>query len=489
MTTEVSPLRRLSNLISAAVDEIETVFETEHVPYPRLEDVFNLVSPTETIVRSPAVVNQAKIIAAAAGQLNALVNVPFATIMDSALGFYVTSALRVACEGLIVEILRDHPQGLHVNEIAALNGMDPGKISRTLRCLATSHIFEEVSPNVFRNNRLSSSLDTGKTVEAIRAAPEQKHNGTFGLSANLEPVSVFYLTRTVPITWLTSITDSGDEGMKSTAYLADVWVDPVMGHRDSMKHAFGVAFGSEKSVFEWFEEPQNKVRLARFTVALQGSRKMEPSDAYLGGFNWGALPAESVIVDVGGGSGHVLLSIARVHPRLRHVLQDRKALIPKAQEALHDLSSGKESFPIDFFKDQPVKNAAVFILSQVLHDWNYAQAVRILSHLRAAATKDTKLLIIEHVVQYACHNDIETPGDIAGLDKLQSPAVPPPLLPNFGRGNLLPYLVDLHMGSTLNGENRTIGAFQTVCAAAGWKITEGFSDAGPHSKQILAVPV
>ncbi|KIY52630.1 S-adenosyl-L-methionine-dependent methyltransferase [Fistulina hepatica ATCC 64428] len=474
MTTELSPFRRLSNLISVAVDEIETVFETAHVPYPRLEDIFDPASPTEAIVRSPAILNQAKIIAATAGQLNALVNVPFMTLMDIGLGIYVTSALRVASEGLIVEILRDHAQGLHVDEIAALNGMDPGKISRTLRCLATSHIFEEVSPNVFRNNRLSSSLDTGKTLDAIRAAPVQKHDGTPGLSAMVEHF--------------------GDEGMKSAAYLAEVWVDPVMGHRDSTKHALGLAFGIENP-WEWFEEPQNKLRLARFTVGMQSTRKMEAPDANLRGFDWGTLPAESVIVDVGGGTGHVLLSIARAYPRLRYVLQDREALIPKAQEFWQGelpsaITDGIVKFQaVDFFKVQPEKNAAVFILRQVLHDYNYAQAVGILSHLRAAATKDTRLLIIEQVVQYACHDDIETPGDIAGLDNLRLPAVPPPLLPNLGRGNLFPYLADLHMGASTNGEERTIGAFQAISGGAGWKITEGFSVPGAYNKQILAVPV
>ena len=35
--------------------------------------------------------------------------------------------------------------------------------NRILRLLATNHIFTEVSPDVFANNRLSSVLDTGKS--------------------------------------------------------------------------------------------------------------------------------------------------------------------------------------------------------------------------------------------------------------------------------------------------------------------------------------
>jgi hypothetical protein len=42
-------------------------------------------------------------------------------------------------------------------------------LARVLRVLATHHVFVEASPNVFRNNRLSSIMDTMKSVEEIKA--------------------------------------------------------------------------------------------------------------------------------------------------------------------------------------------------------------------------------------------------------------------------------------------------------------------------------
>jgi hypothetical protein len=41
--------------------------------------------------------------------------------------------------------------------------------ARVLRLLATHHIFVEPSPDVFKNNRLSSLMDTTKSVENIKA--------------------------------------------------------------------------------------------------------------------------------------------------------------------------------------------------------------------------------------------------------------------------------------------------------------------------------
>ena len=74
--------------------------------------------------------------------------------------------------------------------------------ARVLRLLATNYIFTEVSPDVFASNRLSSALDTGKSVEELLAklvpsllinnnklrtvSPESKHIGTLGITSILE---------------------------------------------------------------------------------------------------------------------------------------------------------------------------------------------------------------------------------------------------------------------------------------------------------------
>jgi len=81
-------------------------------------------------------------------------------------------------------------QGLHIRDIGERCGTDSSKIGRAsysntenqwlliilpcflgrvLRFLATLHIFREVSPDVFANNRISSIIDTGKSIEDIKA--------------------------------------------------------------------------------------------------------------------------------------------------------------------------------------------------------------------------------------------------------------------------------------------------------------------------------
>jgi hypothetical protein len=73
----------------------------------------------------------------------------------------------------------------------------------------------------------------------------------------------------------------------------------------------------------------------------------------------------------------------------------------------------------NFFEPQPVKDAAVYFMRVVIHDWPDVTAKEILANTRKAAGKDSKLVLFDCVMPYAC----ETPG---------APPVPSPLLPNLG---------------------------------------------------------
>lgn len=60
----------------------------------------------------------------------------------------------------------------------------------------------------------------------------------------------------------------------------------------------------------------------------------------------------------------------------------------------------------DFFTTQPVKNASVFILKHIIHNWPDAYASKILMRLREAAQKDTKLILIDNLVSFACRDPV-----------------------------------------------------------------------------------
>ena len=97
----------------------------------------------------------------------------------------------------------------------------------------------------------------------------------------------------------------------------------------------------------------------------------------------------------------------------------------------------------DFFQPQPIKNASVFFLRAVAHNWSDGPLITMLTHLRDAATPETKLVIVDWILPYACANTSveEVPGSVPA-----KPA-PAPLLPSYGYPNITCFHHDAMVGS------------------------------------------
>lgn len=80
----------------------------------------------------------------------------------------------------------------------------------------------------------------------------------------------------------------------------------------------------------------------------------------------------------------------------------------------------------DFFKDQPVKDAAVYFLRYIIHDWPDSEVKTILSRLRAAAGSSSKLIIFDQLSTHTCGSQ----DSLSGSDEHST--APYPLLHNLG---------------------------------------------------------
>ena len=82
------------------------------------------------------------------------------------------------------------------------------------------------------------------------------------------------------------------------------------------------------------------------------------------------LPAGSKVVDVGGSRGHVSVRIAEKVPDLNFVVQDDEGILEagQAEGIPENVKDRIEFMPHDFFNEQPVQGAEVYLLRFILHD-------------------------------------------------------------------------------------------------------------------------
>ncbi|KAK6991926.1 S-adenosyl-L-methionine-dependent methyltransferase [Favolaschia claudopus] len=467
MNKETSTLRSLANIIIRAVDSMERTYAQAGLPLPSLDKFYDPGEHAEALAQDPQVVAASKNMVAACAQISATVWNPRRVAINHAHAYQISSCLHTVSNFNVVEVLREAGEnGASVNDIGETIGVDSGLIERILRLLATHHIFREVSPGVFANNRISSTLDKGKPSRELFANRETRFVGSSGIAAFAE--------------------HTADMGGKSAQYLAESLRTPGL-------LPFNLAYGTKEPIFEWMEHPGNSYHVNRFAVAMPGTAAMEPEDLIFRGFDWSAMACESVIVDVGGGIGHVSLTVAKKYPNIRVVNQDFASPIEISK------AHWKECFPEhlnrqmvdfqvhDFFNPQPVKNAAVFLLRHIMHDWPDHKAVVILKNLREAAQQETQLVVIEKVVPFA---STRTPDDskMCPIRGAKQPVAEAPLLPNWGAAAAEIYLYDLTMHALLGGIERTAQGFYELFAKAGWKLIEIHQTAGTQMSHIVGVP-
>ncbi|KAJ7195337.1 O-methyltransferase [Mycena pura] len=487
----ISTLRLLSNLIAEAVDAIEGTYTEAGVPLPRLDDPspYDPTDPAEALRGHPVVEAATINLVAAAAQITATARHPILSALVDAHAFQISSCLRTASELNVVEILRESgPQGLHANDIAVQSHADPGLLARILRLLATHHIFQEVAPGVFANNRISSTLDKGKPAALLFERREDRLTDTAGIAAMVEFL--------------------GDDCFKSSAQLGDALLDPTGEQRPLAR-----AMRTVEPMFQWFTRPENRYRGTRFGLAMHGSANAEPEGFLFKGYDWGSLPADAVVVDVGGGIGTTSMAIARNYPAFKVIVQDLPPTIEDAkahwnqhfpehvQSKMVELqgqffSSVYRCHRFDFipahqvhnfFGPQPMQNADVFMLRHIIHDWPDEKSIAILKHLREAAKPTTQLIIIENIIPVVSEGESDDPK-INSVPGAMRKAAPAPLLPNFGVSNASMYLFDLTVHNMLGGVERTVRGFYDLLNESGWELVRVYRCPGSEKCHIVGVP-
>jgi len=316
-----------------------------------------------------------------------------------------------------------------------------------MRYLALNHCYREVKPNVFVNNGVSAMMDTGKAHKDIIADPQGKYD-----LAGFPAFCSHHL----------------DINHKMSAFLWDALQDPEIGHsRELTKTVFARGLNTTETYWGFYAQPENQFRHRRFGFAMQGIAAMQPSEMIFKAFDWDGLAPNSVVVDVGGGIGTASLSLAKRYTDMIIVIQELPKVVEEGKRFWKSkfpeaLDSGRVRFEDhDFFNPQPVLNASVFLIKQVLHNWPDDYIIKILCQLREAAKTDTVLVIIDNVVPYVCRMP---------EDDSSSNVAPEPLLPNYGPLSNAAYTLKMTMMCHFNAKEHTVLEFKDLFEQTGWRL-------------------
>jgi hypothetical protein len=145
----------------------------------------------------------------------------------------------------------------------------------------------------------------------------------------------------------------------------------------------------------FWEDVAADASLATSFDALMGADVTAEAPAIVAAYDWGAL---GHVVDVGGGTGALLIALLAAHPTLRGTVVDLPAATDAERTALVDAGvAGRAEVVAGSFFDRLPAGAGGYVLSAILHNWNDGAARTILRRCAEAAGDEGGVFVIEQI--------------------------------------------------------------------------------------------
>ncbi|KAE8141739.1 S-adenosyl-L-methionine-dependent methyltransferase [Aspergillus pseudotamarii] len=199
--------------------------------------------------------------------------------------------------------------------------------------------------------------------------------------------------------WAVTMSDLSVPAAFAMVEAHERWPDSVEGSHT----AYNIAVDTELPFFQHLaEHPDRKRQFAGFMRSMARSQGTE-AEKLAEGWDWTAL-GQACVVDVGGSTGHTSVALARKFPDLNFVVEDLPEVVAEGPEYLSSLNDTQDLRPRisyrahSFFDPQPVQDADVYMLRMILHNWSFADCVRILSRLVQTLKPGARILIVDIVL-------------------------------------------------------------------------------------------
>jgi len=124
-------------------------------------------------------------------------------------------------------------------------------------------------------------------------------------------------------------------------------------------------------------------------------------------------------VDVGGGSGQLLAQMLCAYPRLNGVLFDLANVVDQAGSTLSEagVADRCQVHAGSFFETMP-SGGDIYLLKNVLHNWDDERAKAILAKCRDAMSRDAMLLVLDRLLPERAEHGCKTDAYLLDLEML-----------------------------------------------------------------------
>ncbi|KIK07236.1 hypothetical protein K443DRAFT_627000 [Laccaria amethystina LaAM-08-1] len=421
----LSELTSLQKTLNSAIDAFKAELAAQNLAEPSLNTSKAHPIDDITYLPTPAMFEARRVALASLGLIKSLIQSPYDALAANTWMTLEVAGVRLAAEIGLATVLGDSEDGLSIHEIAEETNVDGIKLGW----------FRETEQGYFANNRLSNLI--------------KKDQPGFHLATYMND-----LFNKVSVGFSEMINHPDPEFKKNT---------------DPFHTAFQLSYKTDVAFFGaggWLtKDPQEAVKFGLSMGAVGPTS--DPGVA--ADFPWGDVAdGMDAVVDVGGGQGTLCCSLAAKYPNIKKfIVQD----LPETREAAESFieSKGLSDKVIfeaqDFFKPQQRKGKYLFVMQR---------GAKMLKHIRDVLTEDSRLLIIDTVIQPAVVSSEgqELVQSLLKLNKnVYEPVPPPQFIPvDFGEASRIQHQINVALTALCNSFERTLPQLQEMVELGGLKI-------------------
>lgn len=288
-------------------------------------------------------------------------------------GYRISQAIYVAAKLGLPDLLADGPRD--VDDLARATDSHPTSLRRVLRFLAGVGVLDEVAPGRVALTTMASTLRTG-------------------VPGSLRPAVLFMLDESHWRPW---------------AHL----LHTVRTGETAFHHVHGA------DLFDYLAA--HPAAAALFNEGMAGN---SPAHARLIATTYD-FSGTSLVVDVAGGRGRLLATILEQYPRLRGILFEQPHVLEGARQLVKEAGvADRCGFVGGSFFDTVPPGGDVYLLRNIIHDWQDDEAIAILTTCRRAMTGGTRLVLVEREIAadpreaaLVLHADLEMLVNVGGRER------------------------------------------------------------------------